>query len=121
MLRKLACAAVVLTFSVGLILAEEFGVNIKKVDGNTITAIKGAKKGEKGTEVTLTTIADVKVLKGKVNEETKKLEPGDPIEDGLKNKMFTDIDSEKGIRGMLVTDDDNKKITEIRIYPKKKN
>lgn len=118
MLRKLACVAVVLGFSVGLIMAEEFGVNIKKVDGNTITAVKGAKKGEKGTEVTLTTIADVKVLKGNFNADTKKLEPGDPIEGGLKNKMFTEI-GDKGLNVRVTTNDDGK-VTQIVVGGKKK-
>jgi hypothetical protein len=118
MLRKLACVAVVLGFSVGLIMAEDFNVSIKKVDGDKITAVKGAKKGEKGTEVTLTIAADVKVLKGKYNEDTKKTDPGDPIEGGLKNKMFTEI-GEKGIGARVTTNDDGK-VTQIVVGGKKK-
>ena len=73
--------------------------------------------------MTLPVADNVKVVKGKYNREEKTFDKTADVDEGLKHKMFTDIDSEKGIRGMLVTDDDNKKITEIRIYPKgpKKN
>jgi len=124
MLRKLACVAVVLGFSVGLIMAEEFGVNIKKVDGDKITAVKGAKfnkdtkKLEGGTEVTLTTAGDVKVVSGKKNKDTKKVETGDAIEGGLKNKMFTDI-GENGLNVRVTTNDDGK-VTEIVVFGGKK-
>lgn len=124
MLRKLACVAVVLTFSVGLILAEEFNVNIKKVDGDKISAVKGAKfnkdtkKLEGGTEVTLTTVGDVKVVSGKKNKDTKKVETGDAIEGGLKNKMFSDI-GENGIGARVTTNDDGK-VTEIVVFGGKK-
>ena len=75
--------------------------------------------GEKGDEKTLTITESVKVNKGKYNTDTKKLEAGDPIDDGLKNAMFSSI-GEKGIRATVVTDDDNKKIIEIRVAPEKK-
>ena len=42
----------------------------------------------------------------------QKLEAGDPIEDGLKNKMFSSI-GEKGVQATIVTEDN--KITEIRV------
>ncbi|GEM_PF-1735103 len=124
MLRKLACVAVLLTFSVGLVMAEEFGVQIKKVDGNKITALKGAKfnkedkKFEGGTELTLTATADVKVLSGKKNKETKKTEAGDAIEGGLKNDRFTKI-GDNGI-GALITTNDDGKVTQILVFGGKK-
>ena len=61
----------------------------------------------------------VKVVKGKFNAETKKLEAGDAIENGLKNEMFTKI-GDKGMRALIVTDKDNKTITEIRVGGRKK-
>jgi hypothetical protein len=124
MLRKLACAAVVLTFSVGLIVAEDFNVNIKKVDGDKITAIKGGKfnkdtkKLEGGDEITLTVASAVKVVSGKKNKDTKKIETGDAIEGGLKNKMFTDI-GENGIGARVTTNDDGK-VTDIVVLGGKK-
>jgi hypothetical protein len=124
MLRKLACVAVAIVFSVGLVLAEEFNVSIKKIDGEKITAIKGGKfnketkKLEGGTETTLTVTKDVKVVKGTKNKETKKLEPGDAIEGGLKNEMFTKID-ENGIGARVVTNDQGQ-VTQILVMGGKK-
>jgi hypothetical protein len=119
LLRKFACVAVLLVLGVGLVMAEEFGVNIQKVDGNKITAIKGKKKDQPGTEVTLTATDDVKVFKGKFNQDTKKLEKGDAIADGLKAEVFTKIDEKKGLNVRVTTNDDGK-VTEIVVGGGKK-
>ena len=124
MLRKLACVAVLLGLSIGLATAEDFTVQIKKIDGAKITALKGAKfnkdtkKLEGGTEVTLTTVADVKVMTGKKNKETKKTEAGEAIEGGLKNERFSKI-GDNGI-GALVTTNDDGKVTQILVFGGKK-
>ena len=123
-MRKLACVAVLLALSVGLVMAEEYTAQIKKVDGDKITAIKGAKfnkdakKFEGGTEITLTATADVKVLTGKKNKDTKKTEAGDAIEGGLKNERFTKI-GENGIGAQITTNDDGK-VTQILVFGGKK-
>jgi hypothetical protein len=123
MLRKVVSAFVVLTLCVGVTLADEIRVFITKVDGDKITYQENLTKGgkgkgkgavEKGPEKTLPVAKDVKVVKGKFNMETKMLEAGEALEDGLKNKMFSNIDTEKGVQGVIVTDKDNKTITEIR-------
>jgi hypothetical protein len=121
MLRRLMGAAIVLGLCVGITMADEISAIIIKVDGNQVTFAEAPKsKGEpKGPEKTLPVSDSVKVLKGKYNKETKKLEAGDAIEDGLKNNMFTKI-GENGMRATIITDDDNKKITEIRVRGKKK-
>src|SRR5262245_8571961 len=117
MLRKLACVGVLLVLCASLAVAEEFFVSIRKVDGDTITAIKGGKKNkdtkkiEGGTEVKLTTAANVKVMTGKKNKDTKKTEPGDAVEGGLKNERFTKI-GEDGV-GAIVTTNDDGKVTQI--------
>jgi hypothetical protein len=118
MLRKVVGAAFVLVLCVGFSFAEEIQAIITKVEGGKIsfTEMKGK---EKGDSKTLPVDTKVKVVKGKFNKETKKVEAGDDIEDGLKNKMFSDI-GEKGIRAQIVTDADNKKITEVRIFKGKK-
>lgn len=116
MLRKLVCAVGILAIGFGVAMAEEFGAVIKKVEDGKITFIK-FKKGEK-EEATLPVADNVKVVKGKFNPETKKFEPGDAIEGGLKHDMFKNI--EKGIFSLIVTDEDGKKITEIRVGGKKK-
>jgi hypothetical protein len=77
----------------------------------TITEFKG--KGEKGEAKTFSVADNVKVVKSKFNPETKKSEPGDPIEGGLKNEMFTKL-GEKGKFGTVVTNADNK-VTEVRV------
>ncbi len=111
MIRKLFCAAIVLTFSVGVALADEFTAIITKVDGNKITFTKfDFKAKEKGEPMTLPAADNVKVVKGKFNKEEKKFETGDAIEGGLNNKMFKEI-GEKGVFVRITTDDG--KITQI--------
>src|SRR6266481_6714082 len=116
MLRRVVGAVVVLVLCVGITVAEEIRALITKVDGNNVTFTEMKGKGEKGESKTLPVADNVKVVKGKFNKETKKLEAGDPIDDGLKNDMFSkDKLGEKGKGAVIVTDDDGKKITEIRI------
>jgi hypothetical protein len=114
MLRKVVGAAFVLVVFVGFTLADEIRAFITKVDGDKVTFAENKGKGEKGDSKTLPVADKVKVVKGKFDKETKKLEAGDPIEDGLKNKMFSDI-GEKGLGATIITDKDNKTITEIRV------
>jgi hypothetical protein len=122
MFRKLICAAVLLVSIVGVSLADEIRAIITKVEDDKVTFTEVKGKNEKGPEQTLPVAGDVKVVKGKYNQDTKKVEAGDAIESGLKNAMFSKI-GEKGMRGVIVTDSDNKKITEIRVggRGKKKN
>jgi hypothetical protein len=104
-------------------LADEFGAVITKVQDGKVTFTKFKKgegnKFEKGPEMTLPTAATVKVVSGKVNPETKKLEAGEPLAGGLKNERLANI-GEKGVFATIVTDADNKKITEIRVGGKGK-
>ncbi len=115
-MRKMFFASAVLLVGFGVVLAEEFTARITKVDGNKVTFYKfDFKKKEKGDETTLTTVDNVKVVKGKFDKDTKKIEAGDAIEGGLKSETFTKA-SDKGVRAQIVTNDD-KKITEIRVLP----
>ncbi|HEY7427075.1 MAG TPA: hypothetical protein VH682_22765 [Gemmataceae bacterium] len=114
MLRKVIGAAVVLVLFAGVAFADEIRAVITKVDGNKVTFAPTKGKGQKGDEQTLPVATGVKVVKGKFNKETKKVEAGDDIAEGLKHKMFSNI-SEKGVRATIVTDADGKKITEIRV------
>jgi hypothetical protein len=113
MMKKFALPVLLLLVCFGLSWAEEFRATITKVDGGKVTFFKNKGKGEKGEEGTLPVADKVKVLKTKFNKETMKAEAGDPIEDGLKNEMFTKI-GERGLRATIVTDDKGEKITEIR-------
>lgn len=120
MVRKLACAAVLVVCSVGLVMAEDFGLRITKIEGDKITGIKGAKKDVKGTEVTLTVAKDVKVAKGtfKKDGDKFKVEVGDDIEGGLKSDAFSKI-GKKGINARVTTNDSGT-ITQIVILGGKK-
>ena len=106
-------------FFIGLVNADEFFATIKKVDGSKITLNKTKKNDEKKLDdETLTAVEKVKVLigKGKFDKDTKKFEfvDGKDLEDGLKNEIFS-----KEVRAQIVTNDD-KKITEIRVFQQKK-
>jgi hypothetical protein len=119
MLRKLVCAVVVLGLCVGITLAEEIRAIIIKVDGDKVTFAENKGKGERGAEKTMPVVDKVKVVKGKFNKDTMKLEAGDAIENGLKNEMFSKI-GEKGVQATITTDSDNKKITQIVVGGKGK-
>lgn len=114
-MRKVAAASVILLVSFGVAVAEEFNALITKVDGNKVTFHK-TKKGEKGEAMTLPTADNVKVIKGKFNKDTKKVEAGDAIEGGLKAEALTKI-GEKGLSARLTVEDN--KITQIMVTGKK--
>jgi hypothetical protein len=119
MLRRVVTAVVVLGVFVGVAMADEIRAIIIKVDGDKVTFAENKGKGERGDEKTLPVSDKVKVVKGKFNAETKKLEAGDAIEKGLKNEMFGKI-GDKGMRAVVITDKDNKTITEIIVGGGKK-
>jgi hypothetical protein len=118
MLRRLITAVVALAVFTGVMLADEIRAVITKVDGDKVTFTEVKGKGERGEEKTLPVSADAKIVKGTFNRETKKVEPGDKLEGGLKNKMFTDI-GEKGVGARIITDDSNKTIKEIIVFERK--
>ncbi len=113
-MRKFLAVSIAFTAFLGFAMAEEFGAVLKKVDGNKITVQKN-KKGEKGEEVVLTVAEKVKVAKGKVNVETKKVEVGEAIEGGLKNENL----AKGGAFVRLTTNDDNH-VTQILVVERKK-
>ncbi len=112
MLRKVIATSLVLVLSVGVVFADEIRAVITKVEDNKVSFFKLEGKGKEakktGDEITLPAIKDVKVVRQK-----KKGEEPEPIEGGLSHKMFS---RGKEIRALIVTDDDNKKIKEIRIF-----
>lgn len=116
MFRKAVCTLAVLAIGLGTLMAEEFVGSIRKIEDGKITFTK-FKKGEKkkGEETTLPVADNVKVVNAKFNKESKKIEVGDPLPDGLKNERFQKI-GERGMFAQIVTDEDGKKITEIRVF-----
>jgi hypothetical protein len=124
MLRKLVCAFAVIAMAVGLATAEEFRANIKKIEGGKVYFTKFARpatKGEKpkGEDGSLPLADSVKVVKAKFNQDTKKIEVGDAVSEGLKAEAFQKI-GERGLSVRIVTDADNKKVTEIQLLPERK-
>jgi hypothetical protein len=99
----------------GSCMADEIRAIISKVDGNKITFAESKGKGEKGDEKTLPVSDNCKFVTAKFDKETKKVEPGDALSDGIKNEKFTKI-GEKGLRATVITDADNKNIIEIRVF-----
>ncbi len=117
---KLACTVCAVFGFVGLAMADTFPAIITKIEGNKVTFYKfNFKEKTKGESMTLPAASDVKVNMGKLNFEEKKLEVDGPIENGLKNKRFTDL-PEKGMFARITTNADNTKITEIVVTPRKK-
>jgi len=112
MLRKLIAGVVVLALCVGISMAEEIRAIIIKVEGNKVPFAENKGKGEKGPEKTMTVSDKLKVVKGKYNKDTKTVEAGDAIADGLKADVFTKI-GDKGVQATIVTE--GEKITEIRV------
>jgi len=125
MIRKLVCAMFVMLVGIGFVMAEEITATITKVDGDKITyqKMKKAKKGQPaekdGDPVTISVAKDAKIVKGAFNKDTKKVEPGDAIEGGLKADLFSKI-GEKGVNARITTDADNKKVTQIMVTGGKK-
>jgi hypothetical protein len=117
-MRKLVSAVVVLALFGGVALSEEIRAVILKIDGNKVTFAEAKGQGERGPEKTLPVADNVKVLKGKFNQDTKKLDAGEPLQGGLKSEMLSKID-EKGVRATIITDAGNTKITEIRVGGRK--
>jgi hypothetical protein len=121
MLRKVIGAALVLVLFVGVAFAEQIRGVITKVDGDKVTFAPVEGRGpdaKRGEEKTLPVAKDVKVIEGKFNKEEKKFE-GEALEGGLTNKRFAKI-GKKGIGATIVTDADNKTITEIRLRKRNK-
>jgi hypothetical protein len=122
MLRRVVSAVVLLLLCLGLTMAAEIRAFITRVEDNKVTFAENKGKGEpRGDERTLPVVSKVKVVKAVKNKETKKIEAGEEIEHGLKNEMFSKEKlPEKGLPAWIITDEDDKKITEIRVQGKGK-
>jgi hypothetical protein len=118
MLQRVLLAVFALAICVGISLSEEIRASIRKIEDGKVT-FNASTKTDKVDDKTLPVADKVKVVNGKYNEETKKVDAGDPIEGGLKASVFQKI-GDKGLRATIITDSDNKKIVEIRVGGKKK-
>jgi hypothetical protein len=112
-MKKLVLTAVCSLALVGFVIADEIACTITKVDGNTVYYFTGGgKAGGEKKEGKATAAADVKVVKGMFDKDAGVLKAGDPIENGLKNDMFTKIEEGKGV-GATITTNDKGVITQI--------
>ena len=122
---RMVCASAAVFVFVGMALSESYNGSITGVKDGKVTFQetkfnKEDKKVEKiGDAKTLPVADDVKVAKRMFDKETKKFVAGDAIEGGLKNEMFSKI-GDKGINATIITDADNKKITQILVGGGKK-
>jgi hypothetical protein len=121
---KFVAALVLALTAFGFAVADEFQAIITKVEDGKVTykRVKGRNeegKTEYAEDKTLPTAKDVKVVKAKYDTEARKMVNGDPVEGGLKNDAFKDLGKDKkkgvGVLATLMTDADNKKITQIRV------
>lgn len=127
MIRKLFCSMVVMVVALSVAAAADFQGRILKIEDGVITVQKtkgggGKKKAENdGDPVKYKVAKDAKIVGGKFNADTKKVEDGDDIKDGLKNEIFTKI-GEKGQNATFSTtgEGDAERITKIRVFQKKK-
>jgi hypothetical protein len=122
--RRFVAALVLALTLVGFAVADEFQAIITTVKDGKVTYLRVKGRNEEGkteydAEKTLPTIKDVKVVKARYDTEARKMVNGDPLEGGLKHDAFKDMGKDKkkgiGVLATLLTDADNKRITQIRV------
>jgi len=129
MFRRFVLTVAVVGITVGFAFSRDVVVNIKKVADGKVTFTE-LKKGDKGFEPdgadkTATATKDVVVEKkgvaapgGKKGGKKGGGAPNEPVDGGLTNAIFKDIDQATGLRATITIDDDgaNKdKITKILV------
>jgi serine/threonine protein kinase len=102
-------------------VVEEFRARVTRVDGDKVWFKKavsepGTKTVYEDVERILPMTKNIKVVRGVYNSETKKYDPGDPVEGGLNNAVMTP----KGYFLAWIVTIDGKTITEIRVVGGKK-
>ena len=126
-MRKFVAASLVLVLSVAVAEADEFVAFITKFEDGKMT-VKKSKGTEPPEEFTLKVADNVKIVRGKVNNATMKLEAGEAFEGG-KDALAKQVKEtaervkkyiEEGKKGFglgvfasIVTEGD--KVTEIRV------
>ena len=126
-MRKFVAASLVLVIAVAVAAADEFGGFVTKFEDGKMS-VKKSKGTEQPVEVTLKVADNVKIVRGKVNMNTKKIEAGEAFEGG-KDALAKQVKEtaervkkykEEGKKGFglgvfasIVTKDD--KVAEIRV------
>ena len=126
-MRKFVAASLVLVIAVSVASADEFVGFITKFEDGKMS-VKKSKGTEPPEEVTLKVADNVKIVRGKVNMDTKKIEAGEAFEggkDALAKQVRETAERVKkyieegkkgfglGVFASIVTEGD--KVTEIRV------
>ena len=126
-MRKFVTASLVLLFAVAVLTADEFAGFITKFEDGKMV-VKKSKGSEPPDEVTLKVADNVRIVRGKANINTMKIEAGEVIEGGkdalAKQVKETAVRVKKyveegkkgfgfGVFASIVTEGD--KVTEIRV------
>lgn len=126
-MRKFVAASLVLVIAVAVASADEFVGFVTKLEDGKIT-VKKSKGTEPPEEVTLKVADNVKIVRGKVNTGTMKIEAGEAFEGGKdalakqvketaeRVKKYTEEGKKGfglGVFASIVTEGD--KVTEIRV------
>jgi len=122
-MRTIIASSVLVVFSLGALVAEEFVgtiTGVKTADGKTTVSGKKGKKDDV-KEWSFVVAKDVKVNKGSKKKGDATFTVGDAIKDGLQNEMFKDVSAEKGKgKQAFITTNDKNEITSILILGGKK-
>src|SRR5258708_299587 len=111
MIRNSVCALLLMSVGTVVAMGDELDAQITKVDGSKITFLRG-----KSAPITMEVAADVKVAAVKFDNQTRKFSAGDPIEGGLKAKVFTEASSDRPVRARIYTSNGSKSVTQVLIY-----
>jgi hypothetical protein len=85
---------------------------IKVADGK-LTYARGT--GKKKKEFTLPVDEKCRIVAGRFDTKTKRIEAGEDIEGGLKNPLFEKLDAD-AVEAWISTNADNSRILELRLY-----
>lgn len=120
MLRKSACALVVMAVAAGAAAADEFFAEITRVDGNRLTYQKYEKGQKVGDAVTAEIAPSTTVAEYQRGTGAKKVVAGKAIEGGLKNAMFPTAPGDKALTAVITTTEDPKAVKQILVVPRRK-
>jgi hypothetical protein len=118
-MRKFIGSAVVVLVAFAVASGDEYRAIVKKIDGGKVTFAKRIDKTTTGDDMTLPLAKDAKMVKGVFNKDDKSFKAGDALDNDAVKTIMTKA-GEKGAQAWIVTDKDNKSVTEIRFIGGKK-
>jgi hypothetical protein len=112
-MRKFLGSAVVVLVAFTIASGDEYRAIIKKIDDGKVTFAKRIDKTTTGDDMTLPLANDAKLVKGVFDKDSKTFKAGDALEKAAVKDIMTKA-ADKGAQAFIVTDKDNKSVTEIR-------